>query len=107
MKLKTTLLLAGALLLRSICFSQANPLIRYLPGDISMLVNIDIAGMAAKIPGESFRQSGLYRELMKKPDMPFTRFFSEPAKTGIDLSAGIMIAISLDEKSGNSRLRIQ
>ena len=95
MKLKTNLLLAAALLLQSLAFAQTNPLVKHLPEDATVVMHFDIKRIAGKIPGETFRQSFLYREMMKDRSVPISTFFTQPEKSGIDLSAGIMLAMKI------------
>jgi hypothetical protein len=100
MKHKTLLALFAAMLLQAAAFSQSNPLLKYIPDDATMVMHFDIKIIGGKIPAEDFRQSFMYRELMKKEGSPFISFLSTPEKSGIDLSAGIMLTIKYQ---GNDR----
>ena len=103
MKKKTTLFIAAVLLLQSLAFSQVNPLLKYLPDDVSMVMYFDLKRMGSKIPGEVFRQSILYKEMMKKEGMPFANFLTQPEKAGIDVSAGIILTIKYQGKDRYDR----
>lgn len=81
------------LLLHVMGFTQTNPLLRYLPENVNSVIHIDVKSLGSKIPGETFRQSIIYQQLMKNPEMPLNALFSEPEKLGIDLSAGIIVAM--------------
>ncbi|MBC7872412.1 MAG: hypothetical protein H7Y01_00375 [Ferruginibacter sp.] len=93
MKWKTFLSFAAALLLHLPLFSQNNPLINYLPGDVSMVVNFDVKRLAGNIPRETFRESFIYRELIMDSKISFQPFLAQPERSGIDLSSGILLAI--------------
>ena len=100
MKHKILLSLFTILSFQIVAFSQTNPLLKYIPDDISMLVHFDIKNLGGKIPPEDFRQSFMYREMMKKEGSPFISFLSMPEKSGIDLSSGIIMTIKYQ---GNDR----
>ncbi len=103
MRLTTKLLIAATLLLQSIAYSQSNSLIKHLPDDVTMVIHFDLKRVAGKIPAETFRQSFLYREMMKNEGMPFNTFFAQPEKSGIDLSAGIFLAMKMQGKDRYER----
>ncbi len=103
MRLKTFFLITTALLLQSVAFSQSNPLLKYIPEDVTMVIHFDVKSMGSKIPAEDFRQSFMYRELMKKEGSPFLSFLSTPEKSGIDLSAGIVLTIKYQGKDRYDR----
>lgn len=100
---KNLFLAVAALLLQSVAFSQTNPLLKYLPDDVTMVMHFDVNRMGSKIPGEVFRQSPLYRQMMKNPDLEFGKFITNPETTGIDFSAGIMLAIKYQGKDRYER----
>ena len=90
------ILFIAALCLHVAAFSQTNPLVKYLPDDVSMLVKFDLAKLITKIPMESFRQSPIYKELMKEPDNPLHAIIADPLKSGVDFGAGIILAMKTD-----------
>ncbi|MEO7983712.1 MAG: DUF4836 family protein, partial [Bacteroidota bacterium] len=98
MKQKIALFITTTIWLQTIVLSQTNPLVRYLPDDVSMVMNIDLKRIAGKIPAEKFKQSFIYRELMKDPQLH--TFFTSPEKAGIDLTAGILLAIKNESSNG-------
>jgi hypothetical protein len=98
MRYKSTFILLAALLVQSVTFSQSNPLLKYIPDDVTTIIHFDIKSMGSKIPSEDFRQSFMYREMMKKEGMPFSTLFSQPEKWGIDLTAGIIMALNYQGK---------
>lgn len=102
MKLKTILFIAAALTIQSTAFSQINPLVRYLPGDASMVMSFNLLRLAGKIPGESFRQSFIYREMMKDPKMPFNSLLSGMEKSGIDFSTDFILVVSKEATAEKS-----
>lgn len=88
------------LLIQQVSFSQDNPVIKYLPPGASMIMSFNPIALAAKVPGEDFRQSFFYRELMKENDGGLKAFFSDPSISGIDFSAGLVMATITDTTSG-------
>ncbi len=90
------LLPIAAMLWQSLAFSQSNPLLKYIPADASMVMHIDAKRLGSKIPEETFRQSFMYREMMKDPKAPF-QFFKEPGKIGLDISSGIIMAFQYEK----------
>lgn len=103
MKHRKNLLLVAALLLQSAAFAQINPLLKYLPDDVTTVVHFDVQRMGSKIPGDVFRQSSLYRQMLKNPDENFSKFLSQPETAGIDFSAGIILAIKYQGKDRYDR----
>lgn len=93
MKLNSFLIIT-ALLLQTAVLAQNNPLVKYLPDDVSMIIHFDLQKMGHKIPEASFRQSFMYREMMKDPGESFISFFTNPGKYGIDMTAGLMMAMN-------------
>lgn len=93
------LLLIAILGGNSLAFSQSNPLFKYLPDDLTSVISIDAKNLGSKIPGETFRQSVIYRQMMKDPNSPFT-LLSEPEKIGIDLTNGILLGMKEEIANG-------
>ncbi len=102
MKRRFVLFFAALTMLQTATLGQTNPLIKYLPDNASMVINFNAAGIAGKIPGESFRQSFIYREMMKDPKMPFNTLLTSPEKSGIDFSAGIFLVITTETAENKS-----
>jgi hypothetical protein len=102
MNLKPLFFLATALFQFNAVFSQSNPLIKYLPDDASMIMTFNPIKFAGHIPGETFRQSFMYREMMKKDDGELKAFMSDPSISGIDFSHDLMLAVTSDTSKGFS-----
>ncbi len=96
MKRRFVLFFAALTMLQTATLAQTNPLIKYLPDNASMVINFNAAGIAGKIPGESFRQSIIYREIMKDLKTPFNALLMNPEKSGINFSAGIFLVMTHD-----------
>ena len=96
MKMKTILFVAVAFILQLTAFSQTNPVVKYLPADASMIVSFNPVKMGKKVPGEAFRQSMMYRELIKKDDGEVRAFLSDPSISGIDFSQDLMLVVTTD-----------
>lgn len=82
-----------------ICFvqlvhAQDNPLLDYLPEKTKMVVTFNPVRLAQKVPGETFRQSFIYREMMKDPSSPANQFFTDISKTGVSVSQDLLLVIS-------------
>jgi len=86
--------LALAVVIQTASNAQGNPLVKYLPENTATVMSFDMLRLAAKIPPETFRQSFIYREMMKDPGMPMNSFFSSPLKMGIDFSAGMLLTVT-------------
>jgi hypothetical protein len=93
------LLLIAVLGGKSLAFSQSNPLFKYLSDDLTSVISIDAKNLGSKIPGETFRQSMIYRQMMKDPNSPFT-LLSEPGKIGVDLTNGIVLGMKEEKANG-------
>jgi hypothetical protein len=102
MKMKTILLSAMTVMLQSLIFAQTNPLIKYLPANASMIMSFNPVKMGKKVPGEAFRQSMMYREMIKKDDGEIKAFLSDPSISGIDFSYDLMLVVTTDPSGKSS-----
>lgn len=98
MKTKLTFL-SALLLFATWAGAQNSILMKYLPSGVNTVVTFSPLKLASKIPGETFRQSAMYRELMKNDKGEIRAFLSDPSISGIDLSAGLFIVITTDTTS--------
>ncbi len=80
-------------------FSQSSPLLKYIPAGASTVISFNPVKLANKVPGETFRQSALYREMMKKDDGEIKAFMSDPSISGIDFSNDLLLTIITDTSS--------
>lgn len=80
-------------------FSQSSPLLKYIPAGASTVISFNPVKLANKVPGETFRQSALYREMMKKDDGEIKAFMSDPSISGIDFSNDLLLTIINDTSS--------
>jgi Domain of unknown function (DUF4836) len=99
MKKKVSLSIACILLIQAISFSQQNPVMKYLPENASMVMSFNPVKLSKKVPGETFRQSFMYRELMKKDNAELKAFMSDPSISGIDFSNDLTMLIIQDTSS--------
>ncbi len=88
-----------------ICYSQFssaqdNPLLGYLPESTKMVAGFNPVKLASKVPGETFRQSFIYREMMKDPSAPGLQYFNDLTKTGIDFSNDLLVIVSEGKTPG-------
>jgi hypothetical protein len=82
-------------------FAQPTPLFKYLPVNTSMVMSFNSQRLGNKVSGEIFRQSYMYRELMKDPASPVNLLLSNPAETGIDLSSDFLLTSVYDTAHGS------
>lgn len=99
MRVKLFLTAAAILLCFTAVFAQNNPLLKYLPADASMVMSFNPVKLANKIPGETFRQSSMYREMMKNDGGELNAFLSDPSISGVDFSSDLVLTISNDTTS--------
>ena len=92
---------ATILLLQAVTSAQTNKLIRYLPQDANMVMSFNPMKIANYVPGDVFRQSAMYREMMKGDDGELRAFLSDPSVSGIDFSADLMLTVTLDTTNGS------
>lgn len=92
MKLKH-LILAAAVLCGASAQAQTNPLFRYIQPGSRMVMSFNLLKIAAKVPGETFRQSGLYKDMMKDDKGELRAFFNNPSSTGIDFSTDFILSM--------------
>ena len=96
MKQKLIVSFAALLLQQAISFSQTNPLVKYLPDNASMVMSFNPTRLADKVPGETFRQSMMYREMMQKDNDWLKTFFSDPSASGIDFLNDLLLVTVKD-----------
>lgn len=77
-------------------FAQTSRIIRYLPSNTGMVVAINPFQLSKKVPAEIFRQSFVYREMMKENNAELNAFFSDPASLGVDVSSDLLITMEAD-----------
>jgi len=99
MKLKTLSILIVLLVQQIFVFSQPDPLAKYLPANAGMIMSFNPIKIANKVPGETFRQSYLYKDMMKKDDGELKVFLSDPSISGIDFSYDLKLVVTVDTSS--------
>lgn len=78
--------------------AQVNPLIKYMPEKAGMIMTINPSRIGSKIPPEAFRQSFMYRALMKNPDPEMLQMLANPtANTGVDFGSDFFIVFDKEE----------
>ena len=102
MKIKNWLFSLTALACYSTAVGQNNPLTKYLPAEAGSIISFNPVKMANKVPGEAFRQSAMYREMMKDDDGELKAFMSDPGISGIDFSQDLLVTITSDTTDGNT-----
>jgi hypothetical protein len=79
--------------------AQMEKLIRHLPHNANMVISLNPVKIANYIPGDVFRQSNMYREMMKGDKGEIKAFLSNPEIAGIDFSTDLIITIIKDSVS--------
>lgn len=100
MKTKRLLLLTLILAQTMMMYAQTNPVFRYLPENASMVMSFNPVKLANKVPGETFRQSFIYKEITKKDSDEVKAFLSDPSISGINFSNDIVLAVVKDTAGG-------
>lgn len=102
MKKRITGTIASILLIQAISFCQQNPIQKYIPDSAAMIMSFNPVKVFKKIPGESFRQSFFYRELMKKDNADLKAFMADPSVSGINPSNDLVLVIGMNSGTGFS-----
>ncbi len=97
MKLKHLILTLSVLICGAAGYAQNSTLLKYLPARCNSVTSFNLLDIVSKIPGETFRQSGLYREMLKKDKGDLQAFFSNPSSTGVDFAAGFIFCMQAVE----------
>jgi hypothetical protein len=80
--------------------AQMEKLIHHLPHQANIVISLNPVKIANYIPGDVFKQSTMYREMMKGDKGDVQAFLSNPESTGIDFSTDLIISIVKDSVSG-------
>jgi hypothetical protein len=84
--------------------AQISPLTKYLPDNTDMVMSFNPVRLAQKIPGETFRQSSLYLEMMKNDDGEMRAFMSDPSISGIDFNYDLLLATMNDSTAEEGKI---
>ncbi len=86
------------LLLAHASFSQTSKIIRYLPANTELVIVFNPVQISKKIPGDVFRQSNVYREMMRDNNAvdDLKAFLNDPSLSGIDISSDLMFTLETD-----------
>ncbi len=76
--------------------AQTSKLFRYLPQEANMIMSFNPVKIANYIPGDMFRQSSIYRQMMKEDNGELKAFLSDPSISGIDFSADLLLTVITD-----------
>ncbi len=93
---KILVLCTTTALLLQVAFAQMNPLLKYLPDNASMLISFNPVELGKKVPGETFRQSPLYKELLKNKKLDADKLLANPSQWGINFTEGLVIVLVSD-----------
>ena len=80
----------------SLAFSQ-QAILKYLPEDPNLLVRISFAKIFGKIGGADFKESAIYKDMMKdSSDNPLREILNNPAQSGLDLTSDFFMVFKTD-----------
>lgn len=101
MKFKPLILAALVVITGTNAFAQTNPLYKYIQPGSRMLMSFNLLKIAAKVPGETFRSSGMYQDLLKNDKGTLRALLADPTSSGIDFSTDFILSTGPadDEKS--------
>lgn len=82
--------------------AQNDPLYRYIQPGSRMVMRFNLVKIASKVPGETFRSSSLYQDMMKNDDGQIKAFLSNPSGTGLDFSTDFLLTMISGEEGDNA-----
>ncbi len=97
MKIKHLILIALVLISSQLSFAQDNLLYKYIQPGSRMVMRFNLIKIASKVPGETFRASSLYQDMMKNDNGEIKNFLSDPSGTGIDFSTDFILTVITGE----------
>jgi hypothetical protein len=74
-------------------YAQNNPLFSFIPEKSSTVIHIDLLRLKPKMQGGSLANNPINQILSKNPNSAIKDILANPESTGIDFSAGMVIAI--------------
>lgn len=93
MKIKPLILVALVMLTSQTILAQTDPLYRYIQPGSRMVMRFNLVKIASKVPGETFRASSLYQDMMKNDDGQISSFLANPSGTGLDFSTDFILTM--------------
>lgn len=93
MKIKPLIIVALVMLTSQTILAQTDPLYRYIQPGSRMIMRFNLVKIASKVPGETFRASSLYQDMMKNDDGQISAFLSDPSGTGLDFSTDFILTM--------------
>lgn len=97
MKIKPLILVLLLLISCQLTYAQNNPLYKYIQPGSRMVMRFNLVKIASKVPGETFRASSLYQDMMKNDNGEIKNFLSDPSGTGIDFSTDFILTVITGE----------
>ena len=93
MKINALILAMLVVLTSQTISAQSDPLYRYIQPGTRMVMRFNLVKIASKVPGETFRSSSLYQDMMKNDDGQINAFLSNPSGIGVDFSTDFMLTM--------------
>ncbi len=93
-----SLILAALVLIasQSVC-AQTDPLYKYIQPGSRMVMRFNLLKIASKVPGETFRSSALYKDMMKKDNGEISAFLANPSDIGVDFATDFLLTMVTGE----------
>ncbi|HEY2722318.1 MAG TPA: DUF4836 family protein [Chitinophagaceae bacterium] len=89
----------------SCIFSQANPVLNYLPSDAQMIMKTNLVSIGLKINWGELSKYKMFNDGMKGMPEKGKEYLSNPARTGLDLFQGLyLVSRNMDGKEQESLL---
>ena len=99
MKHKKIVLVLWAFAVLTRLSAQNKELLGYLPGDAKVVVHVNLGKLSQKLSWQEITQMDFFQELMHKAGATAENFITHPAETGLDFSAGLYLAATINTPS--------
>ena len=106
MRFKTLIPVLLVIITGTTSIAQPNPLYKYIQPGSRMLMSFNLLKIAAKVPGETFRSSSLYQDMLKDDNGEIRKFLTDPSSTGIDFSTDFLLSAGPASAENDSPLLI-
>jgi Domain of unknown function (DUF4836) len=106
MRLKPLILAMLVFITGTNAFAQTNPLYKYIQPGSRMLMSFNLLKIAAKVPGETFRSSGMYQDMLKNDKGTLRSLLADPTSSGIDFSTDFILSTGPAENENSTTVLI-
>lgn len=106
MRFKTLIPVLLVIITGSTSIAQTNPLYKYIQPGSRMLMSFNLLRIAAKVPGETFRSSGIYQDMLKNDKGTLRALLADPTSSGIDFSTDFILSTGPAEDENSATVLI-